>query len=200
MGENGKPMRFYVVGVVGLLGVGCAATPTLTLRVSPAAVGRLGDRPERKSGQAAIEAAQKTLALAQAEQKRAEGERAGPVVANRSAPRELDAVMRAAVERKEALVEWRAAQVEVARWQVACAQAQLEQAMAEIVARSGADVDPAEFRAQSAHMQEGRLRAGQRVTQARAQLDVREKALANAKDRYAATVAPAEAAAASPSM
>jgi hypothetical protein len=146
----------------------------------------------------AIEAAKKSLGGAQAEVKRAEGEPTAPAaLEGKARTPELDAVVNAGQARRRALVGWRQSQVEAARWQVAAAEAQLELVTAEAVARTGADIDPARFRAQAARMQNGHLEATRAVARARAQLDDKERGLNDAKNRYAATlkVAPAAPAA-----
>jgi hypothetical protein len=158
--------------------------------VDPSAAMRL-DASQKQQAQASIDGAKKALAQAELEVKKAEGERAAPAGAeNRQRTPELDAVMRAAEARHKANVDWRRAQAETARWQVAVADAQLELVTAEAVARTGADVDPARFRAQAANMQSGRSDASRHSAAARAQLDQREKALNDAKDHYAATLKP----------
>jgi hypothetical protein len=179
--------------LVLLLVVGCAPAPEVKLRVSPGAAMRL-DPTQRQQGQAAIETAKKTLATCESEVKKVEAERWAPASAeNKQRTKELDGVMRAAEDRHGAMVAWRRAQCEVSRWQVAATEAQLELVTAEAVARTGADVDPARFRGQAANMQGGRVDASRRAATARTQLESKEKALNDAKDRYAATLKPQSA-------
>jgi hypothetical protein len=174
-----------------LLMLGCAPSPVVKLHVSPSAAQRL-DPAQRTTAQAAIDTAKKALVLCEAEVTKAEGERVAPAAAeSKQRTKELDAVMRAAEARHTAMVGWRRAQCEVNRWQVAAAEAQLELVTAEAVARTGADVDPARFRAQAAEMQSGRSDASRHAATARTQLEQKEKALNDAKDAYAATLKPA---------
>jgi len=168
----------------------CIPSPVVRLHVSPAAAQRL-DAAQRAKEEADIDTAKKALATCEAEVKKAEGERAAPAAAEaKQRTRELEAVMQAAADRHEAMVAWRRAQCEVNRWQVAAAEAQLELVTAEAVARTGADVDPAQFRAQAAEMQSGRSDASRHAATARTHLEQKEKALNDAKDRYAATLKP----------
>src|SRR5579859_5112426 len=173
-----------------LLLIACAPSPVVKLHVAPSAAQRL-DAGQRANGEANIETAKKALATCEAEVKKAESERAAPAAAEaKQRTKELDAVMHAAGERHAAMVAWRRAQCEVNRWQVAAAEAQLELDTAEVVARTGADVDPARFRAQAAELQSGRSEASRKAATARTQLEQKEKALNDAKDRYAATLKP----------
>jgi hypothetical protein len=168
----------------------CAPSPVVRLHVAPSAAQRL-DAAQRAHEEVNIDTARKALATCEAEVKKAESERAAPAAAEaKQRTKELEAVMQAAAERHEALVTWRRAQCDVNRWQVAAAEAQLELVTAEVVARTGADVDPARFRAQAAEMQSGRSDAGRRAATARTRLEQKEKALNDAKDRYAATLKP----------
>jgi hypothetical protein len=170
--------------------VGCASTPEVKLRVDPGAATRL-DASQRQAGQAAIDTARKTLEQCHAEIKKAEGEHWAPSAAEgKPRTKELDAVLRAAEVRHQANIAWRKAQCEVSRWQLAAAEAQLELVTAEAVARTGADIDPARYRAQAAEMQSGRSDASRKSATARSVLEQKEKALNDAKDRYAATLKP----------
>jgi len=176
--------------ILFLLTLGCAPTPVVTLRVEPGAATRL-DATQRQAGQAAIETAKKTHEQCQGEIKKAEVEHWAPAAAEgKQRTKELDAVMRAAEERHQANIDWRKAQCEVSRWQVAAAEAHLELVTAEAVSRTGADIDPARFRAQAANMQSGRSDAARKSASARSLLEQKEKALNDAKNRYAATLKP----------
>jgi hypothetical protein len=178
---------------LSMLLVGCAPSPVIKLRVDPAAASRI-EPTQRQGAYAQLDGAKKLMDLAMVELKRAENEKAAPAVDGKQRTRELNAVLKAAEERRSALVAWRQAQLDVTRWQVAAAEAQLELITAEAVARTGADVDPARFRGQAANMQSGRIEASKQVGRARAHLDQKERALSEAKDRYAATLKPQAAA------
>ena len=175
------------LSLVSVGAIGCAPAPVVKLHVNPIEANRL-DPAQRQSAAATIEAAKKSLANAGAELKRAEADHAALAVDDKTPSPELEAVKRAVAQRHMALVGWRRAQVEVARWQLASAEAQRELVIAEAVSRTGADVDPAQFRAQSATLQSGRMEAGRKVAHARAQLDEAERAVMTAKDSYAATL------------
>jgi hypothetical protein len=188
-GDSSHAANMRKLILLCMAGIGCAPVPVVTLRVDPAAAGRV-EATQRQGAYAAVDAAKKQMDMAMVEVKKAENEKAGPAVEGKERTRELNAVLKAAEERRTALVAWRQAQVEVARWQVAAADAQLELITAEAVARTGADVDPARFRGQAGNMQSGRIEASKKVAKARAQLDQKERALSEAKDRYAATLKP----------
>jgi hypothetical protein len=172
-----------------ILMIGCAeTTPEVKLRTPPTAVERL-DAAQRSNANAAIDAAKARSLAAEADVKKAEVEHSTPA-ALEGKPRtpEIDAVVKAAAARHDAFVLWRKSQVESARWQVAVAEAQLELTCAEELAKTGGDIDPARFRAQSASLQRGHLDADREVARSRARLDDKERGLSAAKDRYAATL------------
>jgi hypothetical protein len=178
---------------VCLLSIGCAPTPEVKLHVDPAAANRV-EPAQRQRAVADGETARKSLATAEAALKHAEAEPAAPAaIEGKARTPEIDAVVKAGEARRRADIAWRQAQLDVARWQVAVADAQLELAMAEAVARTGAEVDPARFRAQAARMQNGHREASHAAARARGRLDDQERALNEAKNRYASTlrVAPA---------
>jgi hypothetical protein len=176
---------------LALVAVGCAHTPVVKLHVSESQANRV-DAAQRQAAAAAVETARKALAAAEAEVPKAQAEHTHLMLDDKTPSPELDAVKRAVEDRKTTMVAWRRAQVEVARWHLAVAEAQRELMLAEAVSRTGADLDPERFRAQSASMQSGRSDAARTAAGARAQLDEKERALTAAKDRYAATIkAPA---------
>jgi hypothetical protein len=189
-GVSSHPAKMRKLILLSLVALGCGApVPVIKLRVDPAASSRI-EPTQRQGAYASLDSAKKLLDQAMVELKRAEGEKAGFAVEGKERTRELNAVIKAAEERRGALVAWRQSQLEVARWQVAAAEAQLELITAEAVARTGADVDPARFRGQAANMQSGRIDASKQVAKTRAHLDQKERALSEAKERYAATLKP----------
>src|SRR5262249_53548080 len=99
----------------------------------------------------------------------------------------LAAVARAQRQQTAATVAWRAGVVDMTRWRLAAAQARVELELALFLARGGEDLDIYSFERQDAQLQRRQVAAARQVAALRAGVDTSERALANAKERYAAT-------------
>jgi hypothetical protein len=171
------------------LWVGCAATtPEVKLRTPASSVDRL-DGAQRMNLESAVDAAKARSLAAQADVTKAETEHFTPAaIEGKPHTPEIDGVVKAAAARHEAFIAWRKSQVVSARWQVAVAESLKELACAEQMAKAGIEIDPAQYRAQSANLQRGHSDADREAARMRVRLDEKERALSAAKDQYAASI------------
>jgi hypothetical protein len=168
-----------------MLSVGCAATPSITLRVSGARTARLAPEVVRQLDDAhaaslrdidrdldhvrqRVVAAHKALTIARTE----------PVVPD------VTDIHAAKVARDEYDLKWEEAMLHVTEWRRASTLAVVELAKAEMLSRAGDNIDVPSYANQHERMRVGLANAVREQTAMRSQLDDGERRLAFAKDRY----------------
>lgn len=166
---------------------GCATTNDVKVRVAPAAAARVpaSVAAVARARTAADQAAQ-ALAAAKAEWSRAVAAARAAHLAPASTP-ELAAVAEAQRRHGAATVAWRAGVVELMRWRYAAAEAQVELELALFLSRRGDEIDLGSFQRQQAQLERRQVAAARQAATLRAAVDTSERAIADAKERYAAT-------------
>ncbi|HEY2743786.1 MAG TPA: hypothetical protein VGL86_04155 [Polyangia bacterium] len=191
---------FVAVALAATLLLGCATTSDVNVTVPPTQAARVPSSAAAvaKARAAADEAAQ-ALAAAQAEWSRAVEASRAAHIARADSP-ELAAVGEAQRRHGAATVAWRAGVTEMMRWRSAAAQASVQLEIALFLARTGDEIDLGSFQRQQAQLQRRHAAAIHHVVELHAGVDSAEHALADAKERYAASrrAAPALLVAAEP--
>jgi len=173
--------------VIALWLGGCATTGDVADRLPPKEAARVpASVPALASARAAADEAAHALAAARDEQARAVEAARAARIASADTPELADV---AAAQRRHvaATVEWRGGVVEAARWRLAAAEAQVELERALFLARGGDELDVGRFQRQAAQLQRRHAAATRRVVELHAAVDAAERALADAKERYAAS-------------
>jgi hypothetical protein len=172
--------------------VGCATTsPTLKRTVDPARIARLDP--------AALQPAETAHTAALAEVERDEGKAKERVSKSEAVLKTTEAehplgdqhVQNAKIDRARAEVAWQRSMLDVIAWRRAIADAAYELARAQVVARTGADIDLEAFRAQGNDMRRGLKRAEADQVSSRSRFEAADRRLNEAKARYAGATAQA---------
>ncbi|HXU70483.1 MAG TPA: hypothetical protein VN947_14195 [Polyangia bacterium] len=180
-------MRFFVVLTVSMMTVGCATTGDVQVRVPAAAAARVpADAAAVKTARAAAAEAQEALDAAKAEWSRAVDAARAAHVAPASTP-ELAAVAEAQRQLGAATVQWRAGVADMMRWRRAAAEAHVELELAMFLARGGDEIDLGRYERQEAQLERRHAAAARHVVALHAGADAAVRAVAEAKERYAAT-------------